>query len=119
MVIIELCKKCDVCFKSSHRRCSIKKAVLKNFAKFTGKHLCWNLFKKKLQALGPTTLLKRDSNTGVFCEYCQIFKNTYFEEHLPKAASEIFSYKVGNNIINFQFLKYLTIHHFITKEILL
>ena len=29
---------------SSHRGCSIKKAVLKNVAMFTGKHLCWNLF---------------------------------------------------------------------------
>ena len=31
-------------FRSSHRRCSIKKGVLKNFANFTGKHLCWSLF---------------------------------------------------------------------------
>ena len=39
----------------------------------------------------PATLSKRDSNTGVFCEYCQIFKNNYFEEHLWTAASESFS----------------------------
>ena len=26
--------------KSSPQRCSVKKAVLKNFAIFTGKHLC-------------------------------------------------------------------------------
>ena len=42
-------------FRSSHQRCSIKKAVLRYFAVFTGKHLCWSLF-----------LIKRDSNTGVF-----------------------------------------------------
>ena len=39
--------------KSSHRRCSIKKAVFENFAIFTEKHLCWSLFfsfiKKRLQ----------------------------------------------------------------------
>ena len=29
--------------RSSHQRCSIK-VVLKNFAIFTGKHLCWSLF---------------------------------------------------------------------------
>ena len=29
---------------SSHQRCSIKKGVLRNFAKFTGKHLCQSLF---------------------------------------------------------------------------
>ena len=32
------------------------------------------------------SLLKRDSNTGVFCEYCEIFRNTYFEEHLTAAS---------------------------------
>ena len=33
---------------SSHPRCSIKWAVLKNFAIFTGKQLCWSLFFIKL-----------------------------------------------------------------------
>ena len=28
----------------SHHRCSMKKAVLKKFAIFTRKHLCWSLF---------------------------------------------------------------------------
>ena len=36
----------------------------------------------------PVTLLKRDSNTVFPCEYCKIFKKTYFEEHLGTAASE-------------------------------
>ena len=31
-------------FRSSHQRCSIKKAFLKYFAIFTGKHLCCSLF---------------------------------------------------------------------------
>ena len=26
-------------YRSSHRRCSVRKGVLRNFAKFTGKHL--------------------------------------------------------------------------------
>ena len=30
--------------ESSHRRCFVRKGVLKNFAKFTGKHLCQSLF---------------------------------------------------------------------------
>ena len=41
---------------SSHRRCLIKQGVLKNFAVFTRKQLCWNLFLIKLQtwrALAP------------------------------------------------------------------
>ena len=45
-----------------------KIGVLKHFAIFTGKYLCCSLFLIKLQALGlqTTTLLKRDSNAGVF-----------------------------------------------------
>ena len=43
-----------------------KKAVLKNFAIFTGKHMCWNLFLIKLQAIRLTSLLKRDSNIRYF-----------------------------------------------------
>ena len=31
-------------FRSSQQRCSIKRAVPKNFAIFTGKHLYWSLF---------------------------------------------------------------------------
>ena len=51
--------------RSSRPEVFCKKAVLKNFAMFTGKRLCWSLF-LMLQAFGLATLLKRDSNTGVF-----------------------------------------------------
>ena len=30
--------------RSSHERCSVRKGVLRNFAKFTGKHMCQSLF---------------------------------------------------------------------------
>ena len=30
-------------FRSSHPRCFVRKGVLRNFAKFTGKHLCQSL----------------------------------------------------------------------------
>ena len=32
-----------------------KKSVLKNFANFTEKHLCWSLFLTKLQVFRPAT----------------------------------------------------------------
>ena len=41
-----------------------EKAVLKNFAIFTGKHLCWSLFLIKLQTFRPDS--KKDSNTDIF-----------------------------------------------------
>ena len=53
--------------RSSHRRCSVRKGVLRNFAKFTRKHLCQSLFSNKIAGLRPATLFKkRDSGTGVF-----------------------------------------------------
>ena len=44
--------------RCSHQKCSVKKGVLKNFAKFTGKHLCQSLFLNKVAGQRPATLLK-------------------------------------------------------------
>ena len=41
-----------------------KKGVLRNFAKFTGKHLCQSLFLNKVASLRPATFLKRNSYTN-------------------------------------------------------
>ena len=30
-------------YRSSHRRCSVEKGILKNFANFTGKDLYWSI----------------------------------------------------------------------------
>ena len=43
---------------SSHQRCCIRKGVLRNFSKFTGKHLCQGLFFNTVAGLRPATLLK-------------------------------------------------------------
>ena len=71
-------------YGSSHRRYSIKKGVLKNFAKFTGKHLCRSLFFKKVASLRPTTFLFKKGfrhRRQVFsCEVYEIFKNTFFTD---------------------------------------
>ena len=39
----------EKCSEAAVLRCSIKKGVLRNLAKFTGKHLCKSLFLIKLQ----------------------------------------------------------------------
>ena len=36
----------------------------------------------QFQAFRRATVLKRDSSTDAFCEYCKVFKSSYFEEHL-------------------------------------
>ena len=45
-----------------------KKGVLRNFAKFTGRQRCWNLYLIMLQTSRSLTLSKRDST----CEFCKI-----------------------------------------------
>ena len=45
--------------RSSQRRFSIKKGVLKNFAKFTGKYLCQNFSFNRVAGLKPASLLKK------------------------------------------------------------
>ena len=37
--------------RGSHQRCSVKKSLLKNFTKFTEKHLCQSLFFNKITGL--------------------------------------------------------------------
>ena len=45
--------------RSSHQSCSVRKGVLRNFAKFRGKHLCQILFFNKVADPEPATLLKK------------------------------------------------------------
>ena len=73
-------------FRSSHQTCSIIKGVLRNFAKFTGKHLCKSLFFNKVAGLHETL-------AQVFsCEFYKISKNTFFTEHLRTTASLFWQY---------------------------
>ena len=42
--------------------------------------MCSSCLFMKQQALRPVALFKRDSVAAVFCEYCEIFKSTFFTE---------------------------------------
>ena len=64
----------DGAFRSSHRRCFVKKGVLKNLANFTGKYLCWSLFLIKLQTW---SFIKKDSTTGVFLWHLRNFLRNF------------------------------------------
>ena len=64
--------------RSSHRRYSIKKSALRNFAKLTGKHLCQSLFFNKMAGLRPATSF----------ELCEISKIFFFTENLLPTASQ-------------------------------
>ena len=75
-------------FRSSHQRCSRKKGVLRNFAKFTGKHLCQSLFFNKAADLSPATISKKRLWHRCFpVNFTRIFKNAFFTKHSWTAAS--------------------------------
>ena len=61
-------------FRSSHQRCSVRKDVLRNFAKITGKHLRQSLLAQ-----------------GFSYEFCEISKHFFFKEHLWATASKTLS----------------------------
>ena len=66
--------------KSSDLRYSMKKGVLQNFVKFTGKHLSRSLF---LNKVADSNFIKNETLTQVFsCEFCEIFKSIFFIERL-------------------------------------
>ena len=53
--------------RNSHRRCSIRKGVLKSFAKFTGKCVvCRSLLPNLCCSFRHVTLFKKNSEKGVF-----------------------------------------------------
>ena len=69
--------------RSSYWRSSVRKGVLRNFVRFTGKHL-------------------RQSLAQVFsCEFCEISKNTFSYKTPPVAASGIYFDRIYTVCANF------------------
>ena len=63
--------------KSSPPDVFCEKVVLRNFAKFTRKHLCQGLFFDKVS--GACNFIKKEALAQVFsCEFCEISRNTFF-----------------------------------------
>ena len=59
LVELEILRNSSTIFRSSQWRCSIKKAILKHFAIFTGKHLCWDLFFNKVASHQACNSIKK------------------------------------------------------------
>ena len=83
----------EICGKIFRSGVVYKKSGLKNFAKFTGKHLCQRLFLIKLQGSDLQLYLKKALAQVFSCEFCEIFKNIFYTEHLRPAASELSNYR--------------------------
>ena len=55
-----------LCLSFNHRRCSVRKGVLGNFTKFTGKHLYQTLFFNKVAGLRLSSLRHGDAFYLIF-----------------------------------------------------
>ena len=70
--------------RSNHQSCSTEKGILK----ISQENTCARVsFLKKLQAFA-CNFIKKETLWHVFsCEFCEIFINTFFTEHLWETAS--------------------------------
>ena len=68
---------------SSLPMCYVEKVYLEISQKFTGKHLCQNLFFNKVAGLGPATLLKKRLWHRCFhVKFPKFLRTLSFTEHL-------------------------------------
>ena len=70
--------------RSSHLRCSVKKVFLK---------IC-EVSQETLLKRACKFIKKRLQHTCFSCEICEIFKNTYLEEHLQTTASLLLGFAI-------------------------
>ena len=78
----------------------MKKAVLRNLAKFIGKHLCQSLFFNKVAGAACNFIKKETLSQVLSCEFCAISKNTFFTEHVWATASDhrlLLNYTIEEN----------------------
>ena len=72
-----------LCCRSSRPEVFCNKDVLRNFAKFTGKHLCTSLFFDKVAVLRPAILLKKRLWHSCFpVNFAKFLRTPFFIEHL-------------------------------------
>ena len=74
--------------RSSHRRCSVRKGFLRNFATVTGKRICQSLFLNKIAGWACNFIKKETLAQVFYCEFCEISKNTFSTEYLWTTASK-------------------------------
>ena len=74
-------------FRSGHSGVFCKKGALKNFTKFTGKHLYLSFSFNKVACLSLATIEETLAQV-IFFWFCKIYKNIFLTEHLWTTAFE-------------------------------
>ena len=82
---------CGRSVRSSHQRCSIKKMFLK-ISQYPQETPALESLFRKVAGLQACSFMKKRFQHRCSCEYCEIFKTTYFEKNLQKAAFLFFQW---------------------------
>ena len=69
-------------FRGNRAQMFFKIGVLKRFANFTGKHLCWSLFLKNLQAEGLQLHKRRLQHRCFPVKFAKLLRTPFLTEHL-------------------------------------
>ena len=81
---------------------------MKDFTKFTGKHL----YRKLFLIINNFTKNRRDFVAQIFsCEFCEIFEKTPFAEHHPAAALKRGASSILSSILSWQKAAIQTFFH--------
>ena len=66
--------------RSSQRRCSVRKGVLRNFTKFTEIHLRQSLFFNKVARPQPCNFIKKEARLQVFsCNFAKFLRTPFLQ----------------------------------------
>ena len=77
-------------YRSSRPEVFCKKGVLKNFAIFTGKHLCWSLFLIKLQAWKIRNVHRKASVlVSLFNKIAGLKASSFFKKRLQHSCFSV------------------------------
>ena len=97
-------------FRSSHRRCSIKNCVLRNFSKFTGKHLC----QSHLCQRSATLLEKRLWHRCFLVNFDKFLRTLFLQNTSGRLLLFIIRIELNNQYIEFCYLVWLLRESFIS-----
>ena len=105
-------------YRSSRPEMYCKKGVLRNFAKFTGKHLCQSLFFDKVADLRPATLLKKRPWHRCFpVNFAKFLRTPFLTEHLRWLLLHLVPHQVNGVPWNMRkniFFHLLNVHNIIS-----
>ena len=107
-------------YRSSHWRCSVKKGVLRNFAKFTEKHMCQRLFFNKVAGLRPANLLKKSLWHKCFpVNFAKFLRSPFFQNTSGRLLLQLTIMCSINRDLNRGFLVYIFSLRFLGSKFLI